>query len=438
MSVSQYQSFPCSRITHILICMPLPNEVQQLIRSTITAKDDELIREMNVERRDIGAQLAVKGLAYSSVRAHQDIDAIERFIHKRMTAYVDIYLHTLAELGIKIDVELEAEIVHRLEGLASGRHGASPPGITMMTNHSSVRELYKSRLGKADMEALSSGKNRVRMARLKDSLPPKDPQLPVVNHYTAQGPNARVSVGSTDNSSNMVQTDVRPSSAVEPQKKKWSLGDGLAVALACLSGVMALVLVWMEKTPVWAGMTIGGMAVLMIYPVLHFIRPWMIRIPALIAIWGIIALFGWKIWPRPVTPLTQPVVKNVPASPQPTITVPAPQHRAKSPRLTIVQSSASGATEVLITAEERFPHPVFRVLCSAPCTLGQSGAVSLAYRAGAPNASDDSTVITVPIEIPGQIDAGQQIYLDLLPKGDSPVSILSVNGYPVMPPSRQK
>jgi hypothetical protein len=419
--------------------MPLPSDVQRIIRSKIAVKNDQLVREMNADRREVGARLAARGIGNSSARVHQDIDVIERWINKRMTAHVDIYLETLAVLGIRIDSELEAEIVRYLEELTSARHAASPPGMGI-ANMPSMRNIYQSRLGNADRQALSEGINRVKMARLIDAARASQTQPSVVSHthnYTATGPNARVNLGSTDNSFNVVEMSTPPPVA-EPRKGRWSFSDRLALVLFCLACVMALVLVWMEKTPIWADVTIGGMALLMVYPVLHVYRAWVKRIPALIVVWAFIALFGWNIWPRPAVPTPQPVVKNESASPQPSITVPTPQHRAKSPRLTIVQSSVSGGTEVLITAEERFPHPVLRVRCSAPCTLGQNGAVSLAYRAGVPKASDDSTVITVPIEIPGQIDAGQQIYLDFLPKGDSPISIRSVNGYPVIPPSKPK
>jgi hypothetical protein len=427
-----WENLPSASFAHILLRMPLPNDVQRVIQSKIAVKNDQLTREMNADRSEVGAQLAARGMGNSSARVHQDIDAIERWVNKRMTAHVDIYLETLAALGIRIDSELEAEIVRHLEGLASARHAASPPGMGM-ANMPSMRNAYQSRLESADRQALLEGINRVKMARLIDAARASQPQPPIVSHthnYTATGPNARVNLGSTDNSSNVVETGTPPR-PTEPRKESWSFSDRLALVLFCLACVIALVLAWMEKTPIWAGATIGGMALLIAYPVLHVYRTWVKRIPALIAVWALIALFGWKIWPRPVAPKPQPVVRNEPASPQPTATVPPLPHRTKSPRLTIVQSSISGATEVLITAEERFPHPVFRVLCSAPCTLGQSGAVSLAYRAGAPEASDDLTVITVPIEIPGEIDAGQQIYLDLLPKGNSPISIRSVNGYPV-------
>jgi hypothetical protein len=233
--------------------MPLPNEVQQHIRSTIAAKDDQLIREMNRDRREVACELAAKGLSNSSVRVQQDIEAIERFIDKRMTAHTEIYLDTLAELGIKIDLALEAEIVQHLESLKTAQNAAMPPGMAM-TNVPSMREMYRSRLGSADTTALSNAKNRVRMAFLKDAVPVPGPQPSIVSHthnYTAAGPNARVNVGSTDNSSNTIQTGAPLPPPKTPEKQELSLSDQLAVALCCISGLMTVVPMWMDKTPIW-------------------------------------------------------------------------------------------------------------------------------------------------------------------------------------------
>ncbi len=297
--------------------MPLPNEVQQHIRATIAAKDDQLIREMNVERREAAAELAAKGLSNSSVSVQRDIDALERFIENRMTAHVEIYLDTLAELGIKIDTAIEGEIVQQLGNLKTVQNAAMPPGMAMMNVHS-IREMYRSRLGSADTRAFSNAKNRLRMARLKDALPASVPQPSVVSHthhYTATGPNAHVNVGSTDNSPNTIQAGAALASPETTDKRGWTPSDQLAVALFCLSGLVAAVSIWMEKTSIWAGGTICVMALLVIYPVHHIVRPWNRKIPALIAIWGLIAFFGWKIWPRPVIAAPQPVARYELAQP---------------------------------------------------------------------------------------------------------------------------
>jgi hypothetical protein len=88
----------------------------------------------------------------------------------------------------------------------------------------------------------------------------------------------------------------------------WSQSDSLAVALACLAGVMALALLFWKPTPGWAAGTLILMALLVAYPVYHFVPHWKARIPVLLIIWALIGLFGWKNWPR----LEQNVGKNPP------------------------------------------------------------------------------------------------------------------------------
>jgi len=88
---------------------------------------------------------------------------------------------------------------------------------------------------------------------------------------------------------------------------------------------------WTEKTPIWAGGTVCMMALLVIYPVHHLVRPWKLKIPALIALWGLIALFGWKIWPRQVTAVPQSVVRNEPAQPGANSQPQQPAFQSKAP-----------------------------------------------------------------------------------------------------------
>lgn len=78
----------------------------------------------------------------------------------------------------------------------------------------------------------------------------------------------------------------------------WSLSDKLAIALFCLAAVMAIVLFWIDKTPITAGISLALIALLIIYPILHFIRKYTLRVVAFIAIAILITGFGWKIWPK--------------------------------------------------------------------------------------------------------------------------------------------
>jgi hypothetical protein len=78
----------------------------------------------------------------------------------------------------------------------------------------------------------------------------------------------------------------------------WSYSDKLAVALACLAGVMALVLFWVDKTPWAAGISVAVIAGLIVYPVIHFVRSPSSRVVVFIVAFLLIFFFGWKIWPQ--------------------------------------------------------------------------------------------------------------------------------------------
>jgi hypothetical protein len=96
----------------------------------------------------------------------------------------------------------------------------------------------------------------------------------------------------------------------EPKREnRWSWSDRLAIALACLAGIMALILFWIDKTPTAAAISLVAMAALMIYPVLHFVRAWIPRVVVLVLGFTLLGLFGWTIWPR------RQVVKTLPITP---------------------------------------------------------------------------------------------------------------------------
>jgi hypothetical protein len=81
------------------------------------------------------------------------------------------------------------------------------------------------------------------------------------------------------------------------QENGWSLSDKLAVALACLAAVTALILFWIDKTPLTAGISIACIAVLMIYPIIHFVRSRALRIVTFIVAALLVGVFGYKVWP---------------------------------------------------------------------------------------------------------------------------------------------
>jgi hypothetical protein len=132
------------------------------------------------------------------------------------------------------------------------------------------------------------------------------------------------------------------------KESQWSRSDSLAVALACLAGVMALALLFWKATPGWVVGTLIAMAVLMVYPVCHFAHSGKARVPILLIVWVVIGLFGWKNWPRPEShaapdvpvaavapsnsaPQTAPE-KNAKPTPHLKTTQPAPQQPPSQPQ----------------------------------------------------------------------------------------------------------
>jgi hypothetical protein len=100
---------------------------------------------------------------------------------------------------------------------------------------------------------------------------------------------------------------------------RWSTSDQLAVALFCLASVVAIVVFWIEKTPLWAGVSIVVLALLLIYPILHFASSLTARILiCALAICGL-GLFGRVIWPRTavVSATAMPTVKQAPTATTP-------------------------------------------------------------------------------------------------------------------------
>ncbi len=85
----------------------------------------------------------------------------------------------------------------------------------------------------------------------------------------------------------------------------YSTSDKLAVVLACLEGVMAIILFLAEKTPVTVVCLLLLMLALSIYPILHFAKHIGARMVAfsLFAIGTL--LFGWYVWPHNHSALAQ-------------------------------------------------------------------------------------------------------------------------------------
>ena len=91
--------------------------------------------------------------------------------------------------------------------------------------------------------------------------------------------------------------------------------DKLAIALACLAGVMAIVLFLVEKTP----FTVVGLLLLMVtlsvYPILHFVRRTNFRTAILACVTIGTLVFGWYVWPKSKLPNGQAKSSAQPSTP---------------------------------------------------------------------------------------------------------------------------
>jgi acyl carrier protein len=236
-------------------------------------------------------------------------DAALHALRTRFEKTVERYFQALSEWGIRMGDDEEREMLTHIYALTSGPNKLHfPPGLRL-PNESAYQGDYARSRERLVHELQLSAKNKLREIKMRGLLEAQDNlrgaqsrqelQPSIVNHhYTVTGPNARVNVGSTDNSSNVLGADKAAPSSSSSKRQGLSFSDGLAIVLFCLSGVMALVLVWLEKTPVWGGVTVGSMALLIVYPVLHVCRTRVQRTLALVAVWALIAFFGWKIWPH--------------------------------------------------------------------------------------------------------------------------------------------
>jgi hypothetical protein len=78
----------------------------------------------------------------------------------------------------------------------------------------------------------------------------------------------------------------------------YSPSDRLGISLACLAGVMAIILFLVEKTPLTIVCLLLLMLGLLVYPIVHFAKQGAWRAGAF-AVCGIgILLLGWSVWPH--------------------------------------------------------------------------------------------------------------------------------------------
>ena len=287
--------------------MPLSTEFKRHLHDVMV----EVAESLSDSQAKYKAELIGKARATHNVGAMPIAykDAALHALRTRFEKTVERYFQALSEWGIRMDDDEEREMLTNIYALTSGPNQLHFPPALRLPNESAYQGDYARSRERLVHELQLSAKNKLCEIKMRGLLKAQDDlreiqrrqelQPSIVNHhYTASGPNASVTVGSIGNSLNVPGADKASPSSSSSKRQGLSFSDGLAIVLFCLSGVMALVLVWLEKTPVWGGVTVGSMALLIVYPVLHVCRTWVQRTLALVAVWALIALFGWKIWPH--------------------------------------------------------------------------------------------------------------------------------------------
>lgn len=116
---------------------------------------------------------------------------------------------------------------------------------------------------------------------------------------------------------------------------QWTSSDSLAVALTCLAAVMALVLFWIEKTPLSASLSIGAILAFSAYPVIHFVKSTKARILVAVSVIAVVTIFGWSVWPK------EKVAEKVSQSPS-----------GQPPAPIIIQQSQGGKCTNIVAGKE--------------------------------------------------------------------------------------
>jgi hypothetical protein len=96
----------------------------------------------------------------------------------------------------------------------------------------------------------------------------------------------------------------------------YSISDRLAIALACIGGVLGLILWLVEKTPLAVALCLCGIFALLIFPILHFARGQMTRLVSFAVTLAALIVLGIGVWPkvdgtpRPAPLPEPPISKN--------------------------------------------------------------------------------------------------------------------------------
>jgi hypothetical protein len=97
-------------------------------------------------------------------------------------------------------------------------------------------------------------------------------------------------------------------------QSNYTTSDRLAFVLACLAGILAIVLFLVEKTPLTVAILLLLLLAFSVYPILHFVRRRRNRWTAFALIFLAVVCFGWKTWPRKINLTDSTVISGQPSS----------------------------------------------------------------------------------------------------------------------------
>jgi hypothetical protein len=170
----------------------------------------------------------------------------------------------------------------------------------------------------------------------------------------------------------------------ETTSSSWSGSDKLAFALFCLATITGIVLYWVDKTPVAAGISIAVIAALVVYPIWHFVQKSERRIIVFIFAALLIVFFGWKIWPVKPTVNTgsESVVPPQQSATQQQTTTAAPKNekskRIETQKIPLAPTPSRSAPQQIISAYDELGNAI-QLLNKANAILEEVDARDIQY-----------------------------------------------------------
>jgi hypothetical protein len=79
--------------------------------------------------------------------------------------------------------------------------------------------------------------------------------------------------------------------------------------------------------------------------------------------------------------------------------------------------------------DDAFTKPAFKVKCSAPCAIANSQGIDMSYLADYLQPSTDQTVIGIRLVVPGRLNKGKEVIMDVRPKDGAKMSLLWIRPY---------